>query len=84
MIANEAELERARQNLANVGAAIESLRKQLLPNHERNFNLYARPWIDLQQEFQADIDAYLGKPSPSRNGVPAQAESPDTKPLELT
>ena len=67
VITNDAELEQARKNLANVEAAIESLRKELLPDHERNFYLYARPWLDFQDEFQADIDAYLvNGPAPGR------------------
>lgn len=83
MIVNDAELELARQNLANVEAAIESLRKELLPNHERNFQLYARPWLDLQQEFQADIDAYLRSRASSSNGSP-RPEVADVQDLKLT
>ena len=84
MIMNDFELDKARQNLANINAAIESLRKQLLPNHERNFNLYAQPWIDLQQEFQSDIDAYLERTTPSRNGTKPDSESADSTQLKLT
>jgi hypothetical protein len=83
MIVNDAELELARQNLANVEAAIESLRKKLLPNHERNFQLYARPWLDLQQEFQADIDAYLRSRASSSNPSP-RSEVTDVQDFKLT
>ena len=83
MIANDAELELARRNLANVEAAIESLRKELLPGYERNFQLYARPWLDLQQEFQADIDAYLSSHMSSPNGAP-RSEIADVQNLKLT
>jgi hypothetical protein len=83
MIVNDAELELARQNLANVEAAIESLRKELLPGHQRNFQLYARPWLDLQQEFQADIDAYLRSRASSTNGSP-RPDVADVQDLKLT
>ena len=70
MITSDAELELARNNLANVEAAIESLRKELLPDHERNFNLYATPWIDFRDQFQADIDAYVQAKTAQGNGPP--------------
>jgi hypothetical protein len=84
MITNDAELAIIRDQLAHCESAIDSLRKKLLPNHVRNFNLYAGPWLDLQQEFQADIDAYLSSRAPSANGVPVPSKSSDTRPLELT
>ena len=84
MIANEAELEQTRQNLAGVEAAIESLRKELMPDHETNFRVYAQPWLDFKAQFEADIQAYLRQSEASSNGVPPRAEAADTKSLELT
>jgi hypothetical protein len=82
MITNDAELKQARENLANVEAAIESLRKELLPNHERNFNLYAGPWLDFRDQFQADIDAYLGTAKVPADGTSVNKEPTDTKALQ--
>jgi hypothetical protein len=79
MITNDSELEIARQNLANIDAAIESLRKELLPSHEQNFNLYAQPWLDFKNQFEAEIEAYLSvtRPKPDATLVPNDAaESP--------
>jgi hypothetical protein len=84
MITNETELEVTRRQLANVEAAIESLRKQLLPAHETNFNLYARPWLDIQQEMQSAIDTYLRSRTPSPNGAPATSKPSDSPSLERT
>jgi len=84
MIANEAELEQARQNLAGVEAAIESLRKELMPDHETSFRAYAQPWLDFKEQFEADIQAYLRQSEASSSGVLPQAEASDTKSLELT
>ena len=83
MITNDSELAVVREQLANCEAAIESLRRKLLPNHERNFQLYARPWLDLQQEFQADIDAYLRSRPSSPNGT-ERSEVADVQDLKLT
>ena len=83
MITNESELAIIREQLGRCERALASLRYELLPNYERNFNLYARPWLDLQEEFQADIDAYL-KAAPSRNGVPIHSELAQFEPLEST
>jgi hypothetical protein len=82
VIASDAELELARKNLANVEAAIESLRKELLPHHERNFNLYARPWLDFRDQFQADIDAYLRAKTTPAKGAAGSVEPTETKALE--
>lgn len=84
MITNDAELELTRQNLANVEAAIESLRRKLLPDHERNFRLYAQPWLDFKQQFESEIEAYLNTRSPSRNGAPPQPDVADAQDLKLT
>lgn len=83
MITTDSELAIVREQLANCEAAIESLRRELLPNHERNFQLYARPWLDLQQEFQADIDTYLRSRASSSNGSP-RSEVVDVQDLKLT
>ena len=82
MITNEEELAIVREQLTRCDAVIESFRKELLPNHERNFNLYARSWIDMRQELQADIDAYLGTTTVPADGSadkvePAEANPPD-------
>jgi hypothetical protein len=84
MIANDAELELMRQNLANVEAAIESLRKELLPGHERNFRLYAQPWLDFKQQFEAEIEAYLKKQRPSPNGTSPRQDVADIQDFKLT
>jgi hypothetical protein len=83
MITNDSELAIVREQLANCEAAIESLRRKLLPDHERNFQLYARPWLDLQQEFQSDIDAYLRSRAPSANGSP-RSKVTDVQDFKLT
>jgi hypothetical protein len=83
VITSDAELELARKNLANVEAAIESLRKELLPDHERNFNLYARPWLDFRDQFQDDIDAYLRAKTARANGPPRTGEGTDMKSVGL-
>jgi hypothetical protein len=84
MITNDSELEQTRQNLANVEAAIESLRRELLPGHERNFRLYAQPWLDFKEQFESEIDAYLTKQNPSPNGSSPRPEVADVKDLKLT
>jgi hypothetical protein len=84
MIANDAELELARQNLANVEAAIESLCKELLPGHERNFRLYAQPWLDFKQQFESEIEAYLTKQGSLRNGASPRPDVADVQDLKLT
>lgn len=83
MITNDSELAIVREQLANCEAAIESLRRKLLPDHDRNFQLYARPWLDMKQEFETDIEAYLNKRSPSPNGSP-RSDVADVPGLKLT
>jgi hypothetical protein len=83
MITTDSELAIVREQLANCDAAIASLRRELLPNHERNFQLYARPWLDLKQEFEADIDAYVRARAGSTNGSP-QPDAADVQDLKLT
>lgn len=84
MIVNDAELEVVRRQLEHVEAALESLRKKLLPGHERNFNLYAQPWLEFKQQFESDIEAYLAKQIPSGNGSSPRQDVADVQDLKLT
>ena len=79
MITNDDELTVVRRQLARCESIIDSFRKELLPHNERNFKLYAGPWLDFRDQFQADIDAYLsGRTQPRADdaGRPAEAETP--------
>lgn len=84
MIANDSQIARARENLASMEAAIESLRKELLPNHERNFRLYAQPWIDFRDQFQADIDDYLARRTRPAGDPAVPPETTDATPPART
>jgi hypothetical protein len=77
MITNDAELEVVRQQLGRVEAILSSLREEVLPKSERMFNLFAESWIDMRQELQADVAAYLGTAT-----VPAEAAGGKTAPTE--
>lgn len=61
MITNDAELEVVRSQLAHVDAAIEDLRKTILPKNEKMFHLFAEAPLDMRREMQGDIDAYLAQ-----------------------
>lgn len=82
MITNDEELAVIRQQLARCERAIESLQKELLPHNERNFNLYAGPWLDFRDQFQSDIDAYLRAKIVPANGPTGIAEPTKPKALE--
>ncbi|MBO0698101.1 MAG: hypothetical protein J2P46_06890 [Zavarzinella sp.] len=84
MIRNDAELELVRQNLANIEAAIEWWRQRLLPHNEQNFNLYAGALLDFRDEFQADIDAYLGTMTVPAKHAAGKTAPTDTKTLQPT
>ena len=81
MITNDAELQLTRKLLADAEATIEWYRERLLPHHEQNFNLYAGPWLDFRDQFQADIDAYLRSKTVPANG-PTGPIAPTGKDLE--
>jgi hypothetical protein len=82
MITNDVELEVVRSQVARLDAAIEDLRRNVLPKSEQMFNLFAEAPLDMRQKLQADIDAYLrAKPVPA-NGPAGAIEPAEAKTLE--
>jgi hypothetical protein len=60
MITNDNELRITRERLALAEAALDSLRRDVLPVNEAQYHLLAGSTIELIQSIRAEIDAYLG------------------------
>ena len=71
---NDDELEVVRTQLAHIDAAIEDLRRNVLPKSEQMFNLFAEAPLEMRQSLQADINAYLRAKTIPANGVAGRAE----------
>jgi hypothetical protein len=56
MIANDAQLEVVREQLARAERALASLRSEI--TNERNFALFSEAYVDQINELKAEIDAY--------------------------
>jgi hypothetical protein len=82
MITNDAELEVVRTQVARLDAAVEDLRRNVLPKSEQMFNLFAEAPLDMRQELQTDIDAYLRAKTASANGPTGSVEPLGGKALE--
>ena len=81
MITNEAELEVVRSQLAHLDAALEDLRRNVLPKSEQMFDLLAEAPLEMRQSLQADIDAYLRSKTVSANGPTGAVEPADPRAL---
>jgi len=84
MITNDAELEVVRKQLARVDAALDDLRRKMLPDNERMFKVFAEAPTELRSSLQADIDCYLNISKPAPKDVPTVHESTQARLLELT
>jgi hypothetical protein len=82
MINNDAELEAVRGQLAHIDAAIEDLRRNVLPKSESMFKLLTEAPLEMRQSLQADIDAYLRTTTVLANGTRVNKEPTDTKSLQ--
>ncbi len=60
MITNDNELRITRERLGLAEAALDSLRRDVLPVNEVQYHLFAASTIDLIQSLRTDIDVYLG------------------------
>jgi hypothetical protein len=84
MITNDPELEVVRQQRNRVDAILASLRDEFLPKSERMYNLFAESWIDMRQELQTDLDAYLRAKAVPANGSAGAVEPAAPKALTPT
>jgi hypothetical protein len=82
MITNDTELEVVRRQVAHLDAAIEDLRRNILPKGEQMFNLLAEAPLEMRRSLQADIDAYLGTATVPADGATVDKESIDAKALQ--
>jgi len=82
MIKNDAELEFIRRQLARIDAAIEDLRRNVLPKSESRFNLLSEAPLEMRQSLQSDIDAYLGTTTVPAGDATVKKEPTDAKTLQ--
>jgi hypothetical protein len=82
MIRDDAELEVVRGQLAHIDAAIEDMRRNVLPKSESMFNLLVEAPLEKRQTLQDEIDAYLRAATVPADGVTASKELPDAKTLQ--
>jgi hypothetical protein len=74
MIRNETQLERTREALRHVEAALATLYRQKADIHPDRFALMAEPILDQLHSLRADIDAYLGVTEATEAVVPPDTE----------
>src|SRR6266852_6438744 len=60
MIADESQLERTRQAIADLESAVESLKRKVLPVNADRFALMAEPVIEDIRKLQQQVDEYVG------------------------
>jgi uncharacterized protein YPO0396 len=60
MIANDAQLDQALEQLGRMYRALADLRKEVLPKNRKWFNLMAEGPVDEIRKLQSQIDAYTG------------------------
>jgi hypothetical protein len=84
MITNDAELEVVRRQLAHVDAAIDDIRRNVLPKSEQMFNLLTEAPVELRESLQAEIDAYLGVTKPNQEDTFVPGESTESTAADRT
>jgi hypothetical protein len=70
MIRNDQQLTVVREQLQRVEAALDSLRRDVLPQNADLFHLMAEPCLDTIDELRGQIDAYPGSAAVSEIAVP--------------
>lgn len=60
MIRDDEQLKVVRTQLSRVEAALESLRRDVLPKNETMYNIMAESYVDAILELRSLIDNYLG------------------------
>lgn len=60
MIRDDNELLIVRKQLSRIEDALASLRRDVLPQNQRNFEILSEGYVDQMAALMAEIDAYLG------------------------
>lgn len=70
MIIDEDHLASTRKILANLEAALDSMRQDVKPKSETWYRVMSEPVIDLMLDLRDEIDTYLGIKRSVANAVP--------------
>jgi hypothetical protein len=76
MIGNDSELAVARKQLQRIEEALESLRKDVLPKNQRNYEVLSEGYKEQIQSLKSEVELYLASRAGSSPSVPPGVSQP--------